>query len=388
MKLYTIVYLIILTLIFVVDFGLFRQDPNRSKTKKILFLVPTVLYVLLFTFIKFFGATIVDFRFNMIVMWFNFSFLLVYIPRTLFILFNFLEKKASQHADALRRVRNLFVGSFYIILFVSAFYTSRRIQKVEVSVKIDNLATAFENFKILQLSDLHLGARPYDKAFYADLVQQVNAQNADLIVFTGDMVNNFADEMKGFEPVFSAMHAKYGKFAVLGNHDSGDYSEWESEAAKAKNLQNIKAGFREFGFQLLDNSNVMLRKSGDSIALVGVGHFHKKEVKSLADLTKATQGLAEHEAKILLCHNPDYWEHKVWEDASVALTLSGHTHAGQLGVDFFGKIYSPVALLYSNYNGLYTHENQHLYVSHGLGYIGLPFMLGIRPEFNVITLKK
>lgn len=387
MKLYPIVYLIILVFIFLIDFALVRQKSNRTAFQKRLLLLPTVFFVLYFTLVKFLGAYISDYRINVLLMWLNLSFFWVYVPRIVFVVFHFIESKTSQHADALKRVRNLLLGAFFILMAVSAFYTSRSIQVKTVTVSFKNLPVGFNNFKIVQLTDIHLGSRFNDPAFYASLVKKVNAQHPDMIVFTGDMVNNFADEMKGFDSVFRQMSAKQGKFAVLGNHDSGDYSEWKSEAAKAENLDRIKAGFASFGFQLLDNKNVLIRNGGDSIALVGVGCFHKNAEKDLADLTRATKGLNPKEFKILLSHNPDHWERGVETDQSIALTLSGHTHAGQIGLNLFGKVYSPIVLIYNNYNGLYTRDKQYLYVSHGIGHIGLPIMLGIQPEINVIILK-
>jgi len=387
MKLYTIVFLFLLSIIFIVDYMQFKNKSNRTKIQKLLFYLPTIFYVFYFTAVKIVGPQLTDYRVNFYLMWINLSFFMVYIPRAVILLFEYLKTKAKAHSDALQRVRNLVLGAFVIVMLVSAFYTTRRLEVEKATIEFQHLPAGFESYKIVQLSDIHLGSRLYDKEFYANLVQLVNAQNADIIVFTGDMVNNFAEEMIGFDVVFKQLKAKDGKFAVLGNHDSGDYSEWKNKDDKAKNLQGIKDGLALFGFELLDNKHVIITKNGDRLALVGVGHFHKNKARDLADLARATAGLEADMFKILLSHNPDHWERGVEADSTIRLTLSGHTHAGQLGVDLFGKIYSPVGLIYNHYNGLYVRNNQQLYVSHGLGYIGLPIMLGVRPEINVITLK-
>lgn len=387
MKLYTIVYFFILSIIFIVDFLRFRQKPKHTVIQKLLFFVPTVFFVLFFSFLKFLGPQISDNKLDFFIMWVNLLFFVVYIPRIIMVLFHQLIVKYKHQSDAFIRVRNLVLGAFFILISVSVLYTSRRIELKNTSLILNTLPASFDGYKIVQLSDIHLGTRPYDKEFYRSMVQLVNAQNADLIVFTGDMVNNFAEEMVGFDSIFNQLKAKDGTYAILGNHDLGDYSKWDNLESKSQNLEQIKVGLLQFGFKLLDNSHAVLKRNADSIVLVGVGHFHKNKKLDLAKLDEATLGLNKSSLKILLSHNPDYWERKVWSDKSIVLTLSGHTHAGQLGVEMLGKIHSPIALIYNHYNGLYKQGDQYLYVSHGLGFIGVPIMLGIRPEINVITLK-
>jgi len=259
-----------------------------------------------------------------------------------------------------------------------------------VKVPSSDIPQAFNGFKIVQVSDIHTGSfidnTALHKAF--DIVMD---QKADLILFTGDLVNNKSEETLGFEEVYSKLKAPYGVFSVLGNHDYGDYvRDWENAEAKKKNLEDLKKVHSNAGWRLLMNEHVALEKDGQKIALLGIEnwggsmHFPKYGRMDLAH-----RGTDEFPFKILMSHDPSHWDKQVLiEYPDVDLTLSGHTHGMQLGIEIPGFKWSPIKYIYKNWAGLYKSGKQFLYVNRGLGFLGYPGRLGIWPEITVIELQK
>lgn len=274
-------------------------------------------------------------------------------------------------------------------MFWSVFMNPLNMKVEMIQVVDKELPASFNNYKIVQISDAHLGARMLDKRFFSNVVKKINEQNADIVVFTGDFVNNFAGEFTGFDTIFAKIKAKDGKFAILGNHDYGDYSVWKTAEAKELNLMRIMDGIARCGFKIIENEHVFLHRDTDSIALVGVGNYHATNTqKNYSDLTQAMKDIPQSAFQILLTHNPVHWEVVQSEQPCINLLLSGHTHAGQFGFDINGKVYSPIVFHYSTYNGLYTSNGQQLYVNRGIGYIGLPMIIGLKPEITVLTLQQ
>jgi hypothetical protein len=262
-----------------------------------------------------------------------------------------------------------------------------RVHRVQVPSK--NLPDAFHGFKIVQVSDIHTGSfidnSALSKAF--DIVMQ---QKPDLILFTGDLVNNHSDETKGFEEVYSKLRAPHGVYSVLGNHDYGDYVQWESLDAKKQNLENLKQVHANAGWKLMMNEHVALEKNGEKIALLGVenwgGNMHFPKYGRL-DL--AYKGAENYPFKILMSHDPSHWEKQIQPKyGDIDLTLSGHTHGFQFGIEIPGLKWSPSKYIYKEWAGLYKADNQYLYVNRGLGFLGYPGRLGIWPEITVIELQK
>jgi predicted MPP superfamily phosphohydrolase len=321
-------------------------------------------------------------------MWFNLLFLVIYIPKLLWIIGNIIKQKTQLKKSTINNVFCISTALYLLLLFYGTFITPNRIKINNVEITIHNLPVSFDNYTIVQISDVHLGSRPTDKKFYKNVVDIINNQKPDIVVFTGDMVNNFASEMVGFDTVFLRIKAKNGKFAVLGNHDYGDYTVWNSSQAKSENLQQIKKSFTNFGFRLLNNESIILKNGLDSIGLIGVENYRKKDYNNYSNLKKALKDIDNKSFKILLSHNPEHWEKEILPQTNIDLTLSGHTHAAQMGVQLNRKVYSPAVFLYKQYNGLYEKENQKIYVSRGIGYIGLPMLIGLNPEITVIKLKK
>ena len=256
-----------------------------------------------------------------------------------------------------------------------------------ISLSFANLPKAFKGMKIVQISDIHSGSLS-DLTAVAKGIEKINAINADAIFFTGDLVNNKSDEAEDFIPIFSKLKAKHGVFSILGNHDYGDYVEWESKAHKKANLERLKEIHKENGWRLLLDEHIVLEQEGEKIALIGVENTSfKNRFQTYGSLEKAYKGSEIHPFKILLSHDPSHWDGEInskYKD--IDLTLSGHTHGFQFGIDIPWLKWSPVQYVYKQWAGLYQKDNQHLYVNRGFGFLGYPGRVGIMPEITVIEL--
>ncbi|WP_421813651.1 metallophosphoesterase [Flagellimonas sp.] len=262
-------------------------------------------------------------------------------------------------------------------------------QVLKYELEFDDLPDAFHNYQITQISDVHSGSfDDYKKVEYG--VNLVNQQKSDVIFFTGDIVNNRSVELEPWKDVFSRLDAKDGVFSILGNHDYGDYAVWDTEEEKEQNLEDLKVMQKEMGFDLLLNSNRFLERDGHKIALVGVENWGRGGFKKAGDLQKAKEGVSKEDFKILLSHDPSHWEDVViHDDYHFHLTLSGHTHGMQFGVEIPGWVkWSPVKWRYKYWAGIYKEMEQFINVNRGFGFIGYPGRFGIWPEISVITLKK
>jgi predicted MPP superfamily phosphohydrolase len=260
---------------------------------------------------------------------------------------------------------------------------------LKYTLHFEDLPEAFDGYRLTQLSDIHSGS--FDnkgKIKYA--IDLVNEQQSDCILFTGDLVNNKADEMLPWKDLFGQLKAKDGVYSVLGNHDYGDYIAWNSAEEKNKNLENLKEIQREMGFNLLLNESAYLKKNGQRLALIGVENWGKGGFKKAGDFKKASEGLDKNDFKILMSHDPSHWEEVVLnDDMHVHLTLSGHTHGMQFGIEIPGWIkWSPVSWRYKYWAGIYKEKNQYINVNRGFGYLAYPGRVGIWPEITVIELKK
>jgi uncharacterized protein len=261
-----------------------------------------------------------------------------------------------------------------------------RVHKVKIAFK--DLPDAFHGFKITQLSDIHSGSLD-DVAAVRRGIELANAQKSDILVFTGDLVNNVATEMDPWIDHFSQLDAPHGKFSILGNHDYGDYVQWPSEEAKAKNLQDLKDVHGKIGFRLLLNESLHLEKDGEKIALIGVENWGKRGFVKHGDLDKAIAPIEDSTFKVLLSHDPSHWEAvTIPHEKKVHLTLAGHTHGMQFGIEIPGIKWSPVKYIYPQWAGLYPKNDQHIYVNRGFGFLGFPGRVGILPEITVIELVK
>lgn len=253
----------------------------------------------------------------------------------------------------------------------------------------EDLPEAFDGFQLTQISDIHSGS--FDNAEKVNYgIDLINKQQSDVILFTGDIVNNKSSELLPWKSSFSRLKAPLGVYSVLGNHDYGDYTPWPSAKAKANNLQQLFNMQAEMGFDLLLNEARFIEKDGQRLALVGVENWGKGGFKKAGDLEKAVAQVEEKDFKILLSHDPSHWEAKVLPHPyAFHLTLSGHTHGMQFGIEIPGWFkWSPVKWRYKQWAGLYTQNNQWINVNRGFGFLGYPGRVGIWPEITVITLKR
>jgi predicted MPP superfamily phosphohydrolase len=251
----------------------------------------------------------------------------------------------------------------------------------------EDLPAAFDGFTITQLSDIHSGSFDSMEAVQRG-INLAQAQKSDLFVFTGDLVNNAAFEIEPYIEHFRQLKAPFGQFSILGNHDYGDYIHWDSEAEKAANLQQLKANHWAMDYKLMLDENVTLEKGGEKISLIGVqnwGHGFKK----VGDLDKALKGVDPKSFKILLSHDPTHWEEIAKKHpANIHLTLSGHTHGAQFGIEAAGLRWSPVQYRYPHWSGLAKYQGRYLYINRGFGFLAFSGRLGIWPEITVLTLKR
>lgn len=260
------------------------------------------------------------------------------------------------------------------------------VRKVQIALK--DLPAAFHGFTLTQISDIHSGS--FDNAEkVAKGVAMVNDQKSDMIVFTGDLVNNRADEIEPYIDTFKALEAPFGKFSILGNHDYGKYVQWASKEDEEANFDRLKLNHDKMGFKLMLNEHHILEKDGEKIALVGVENWGKPPFPQLGDLNKAVEGAEDIPVKILLSHDPSHWDLEVIEHTQkFHLTLSGHTHGMQFGIEIPGIKWSPVKYRYPRWAGLYEKAEQFLYVNRGFGFLAFPGRVGIWPEVTVIELLK
>ena len=252
----------------------------------------------------------------------------------------------------------------------------------------DDLPETFDGYRITQISDVHSGSfdNPEKIKYGIDLI---NEQQSDAIMFTGDLVNNTASEMDNWKQFFGQLTAKDGVYSVLGNHDYGDYVNWDSAAAKKANLDALKEVHREMGWNLLLDEHRKISRGNDTISVVGVENWGAG-FKQVGDLDRASAGLSENEFKVLLSHDPSHWQEKVKKDnKKFHLTLSGHTHGMQFGIEIPGWFkWSPVQYRYEHWAGIYEEAGRFLNVNRGFGFLAYPGRVGIWPEVTVIELRK
>ncbi len=277
-------------------------------------------------------------------------------------------------------------GIFSLLAIDGIIFGKYRHTVRKVKLRFKNLPENFKGYKIVQISDVHSGSF-FNPQKLQKAIDLINEQDADVVLFTGDMVNNYADEFKPFIPLFKSIKAKDGKFSILGNHDYGDYGAWNSREEKAQNIPTLKNYQAEAGFKLLRNENIALEKNGEKIYLLGVENWGIKPFPQYGDLDKALKGVPEDAIKVLMSHDPTHFDEVVKKHkTNVHLTLSGHTHGMQFGLDLKNIKWSPVKFKYKKWADLYESEGKYLYVNRGFGVIAYPGRVGINPEITVIEL--
>lgn len=337
-------------------------------------------------------------------MWGFYSYLSILLPKVIFTIFSLIGQ-----IPRLWKRRGVKLGMWaglplavlsFAAMWWGAAVTRHRIEVVQVEVSSPRLPAGFDGYRIAQISDLHLGTWGDDTSFIQALVDSINARHPDVIFFTGDLVNRQSGEAAPFLRTLAGLHAPDGVFSILGNHDYGDYVDWPSEYDKRENLQLLKNWQRQIGWQMLNNSRTSLIRANDTIQLIGVENWGEPPFRQYGHLIDAyplskdsLYNLNDSRYKILLTHNPEHWRREVTRISNIDLSLAGHTHAMQTVFRLGPWKWSPAALRYQQWGGLYTKENpagepQSIYVNIGAGEVGMPFRIGATPEITVITLRK
>jgi len=283
----------------------------------------------------------------------------------------------------------LVLGGLSVSGFLYGITNRYNYQVKKIRIKFKNLPERFRGLRIAQISDIHAGSFDSHDAVLRG-VEKLMEQKPDIIFFTGDLVNNKAEEIKPYIDIFSRLKAPLGVYSILGNHDYGDYVQWDSPEAKAANLEELKQIQAQMGWKLMMNEHVILEREGEKIAILGIENWGAKaNFPKYGNLRQAYEGLAEKDVpfKVLLSHDPSHFDAEVQSRfTDIDLTLSGHTHGMQFGVEIPGIKWSPVKYVYSKWAGLYQVGRQYLYVNRGYGFLGYPGRLGILPEITIIDL--
>jgi predicted MPP superfamily phosphohydrolase len=380
-------------------------------TASILYLAVSIILISLFAvfFLHYQKAPEDPARYQRL-LWFNALFIALFVFKLVYIFFEGLEdlKKGFQRLTRKQNYREppppldsyvsrrdfirktgIIVATFPFLGVLHGIGWGRfRFTVHHSEIKFPNLPEAFHGLRIVQLSDAHLGGFYGNREKLEEVVSIINDIKPDLLLFTGDMVNNFASEMEGWASIWSRMKAPMGKFAILGNHDYGDYSSWPSEAAKKSNLDSIIRQEEAMGFKVLLNENIAIERSNERIYIAGAENWGLPPFKQYGDLEKTMDGIPEDAFVVLMAHNPDHWVKEVNEKTKIPLTLSGHTHGFQFGLEVGNFKISPVQLIYKYWAGLYKSDDQYLYVNRGLGYLAFPGRVGIWPEITLIEMKR
>lgn len=377
----------------------FKNEWNR-KIVKYFFFVTTVLTLmsflrLIYEYVKGYSA------FGLFTNWaatiIMATIVSKFVPLIAFLiidLFSAVEKKVSKKESNSSR-RNFIkkaslIGAFFpFSSFIYGTAFGRYNFKVfKQKLSFSDIPKSFDGIKIAQLTDIHSGSWDDYEPVKKGLELLIN-EKPDIIFLTGDLVNNVASEADRFIEDFAKLEAPLGKFAVMGNHDYGTHYNWSSEEEKQQNIVKVREQYKKMGFQLLENQSVPIRKEEEQIQLVGVENWGRLPFPQEGDLPKALEQVNKDDFKILLSHDPDHWEdHTLKHPYKVHLTLSGHTHGSQLGVEIPGFRWSPVKYRYKRWAGLYEEDEQFLYVNRGFGFIGYPGRVGIWPEIAILDLHK
>lgn len=380
-----------LTLILILpDIFIYRNYISGSQINtfaKCLYLLPSFLLLVGLIYLFYFTSHDEIIERSQLVGWFVMTYFIFAIPKltfTLISLFDIPLKYIFKQSFTPFTYAGFAAAVIWVgILLYGSIWGKTKFDIKPVTYQSSLVPKGFDGYKIVQLSDIHIGSWKGNGKALLEAVELANAQHPDLIVFTGDLINNKATELEGYEETLSLLKAKDGVFSILGNHDYGPYYKWKTPQEQAENLISLEKKEAGMGWVLLNNEHHILHHNGDSIALIGVENWGMPPFSGKGDLKKAIKGTEDIPFKLLLSHNPTHWRKKVLPESDVALMLSGHTHGMQLA---FGA-HSLSSLVYPQWGGLYSQKGRSLYVNVGLGFLGLPFRFGAWPEITVITLR-
>lgn len=303
-------------------------------------------------------------------------FFAIYVPKWLYLPFGLFNK---------HKTGMILAALGFIMVMYGLCIGRTEIEVRKVSIQSAHIPASFNGYKIVQLSDLHLGSLLQDEYWIKDLTRHIENLQPDLVVFTGDLVNTYAEETEGWESIFNAIQAPDGKWACKGNHDYSHY-KWRNDIDSTQNAIAVTEAYKKLGWKLLNDSSVVIKKGNDSIYICGVENISRPPFHSYGSVSKAMQGIPDSSLVIMLSHDPIAWEDSIRQHKNVLLTLSGHTHAMQMGIDFWGIHLSPASIMHPYWDGTYQQDGQYLHVNRGLGYVGFPMRIGMKPEITLIEL--
>lgn len=327
---------------------------------------------------------------------------LVYLPRIIFALFHFIDdiiysivfitKKIKGNEITSRKLLiskiGLLASTLLLAVVIHGMIWGKFDYQVNaIEIRSNKIPIAFDGYKIALFSDFHAGSVEHQKDKVKLGFQKITNEKPNIILFSGDIVNHFSSELNGWNSVFQELQAPDGKVSILGNHDYGDYIEWPDSIEKQKDRQDMVAFQDSFGFKLLRNEHLVIHHNNDSLYIAGVENYGMPPFKRYGDLNKALMGIDTNACVILLSHEPKHWDEQVKFNPSVLLTLSGHTHAMQFGIDRNGFLWSPAQYFFKRWYGLYCESGSYLYVNRGFGFLAFPGRVGMRPEITIFTLK-
>jgi len=323
------------------------------------------------------------------------TFLLVYMTKSIlavFILLNALINLIFRKHKKLITTIFMALGctlalSILILLADGIINGVYRFKLREVEVISDRLPASFDGFRIVQLSDVHLGSFKNEADVKAGL-SLIASAHPDLLLITGDLINVNYKEAHPYLPLFKQLQAPYGKYAILGNHDIGDYTRLNKIDALGYNSKGLTTFYHDAGWNLMRNEHIFLHKGLDSIALLGVDNWSMSKFRKLGRLDLANKGVDAQTFSILMSHDPSHWRAEVTENTRIDLMLAGHTHGMQMGINDYGIKWSPISWKYPEWLGLYSEGQQFLYVNAGFGFLGFSGRIGIWPEVTVLVLRK
>jgi len=338
------------------------------------------------------------------------SFFVFYLPKLVFIIFNIFDdlifqirkmntlrkqklaqientSKKITRRKLLNQVGIAFAGLPFIPLIYGIGYGRFDFSIRRLNLNYPNLPFSFTGIKIVQISDFHIGTFIHHHDQVKELVELVNAEKPDLLLFTGDFINNYSTEMDSFLNILKKFRATIGKYSILGNHDYGEYVRWKTDHDKRANLERLIKLQKDLEFDLLLDESRKINISNDEIELIGVQNWGMPPFPQYGNLMLAMKNVGNKAFKILMSHDPTHWDAQVKEKTNIDLMLAGHTHGAQFGIEIPGWRWSPATLRYKQWGGLYTEGKQRLYVNTGLGSIGYPGRVGMPPEITVLELR-
>ncbi|WP_294631142.1 metallophosphoesterase [uncultured Bacteroides sp.] len=384
------VFIFLLLILLLPDLFLYLRFVSRltaNRLWRILYWLPSTLLTAGLLYLVFFANNSFSESHTQVIGWFSIFFFLFAAPKLVLALCTLIGMPFHHW---LRMPRAPFTGAGLILsvlctvmILYGSFVGRSRFEVKEVSYSSPRLPQAFDGYRIVQLSDIHIGSWTGNASAIERMVNIVNAQQPDLIVFTGDLVNHRAIELDEFREILSRLKARDGVYSILGNHDYGPYFHWKSKQEQDDNLTALKQKQAAMGWTMLNNSHTVLTRANDSIALIGVENEGEPPFSQHGDLARAKAG-TDGMFQLLLSHNPTHWRREVLPQSDIDLMLAGHTHAMQFRIGS----YSLSSHIYPEWSGMYLEGRRGLYVNVGIGYVGLPFRFGAWPEITVLTLRR